>query len=201
MLDDGCSIGANSVLKGPCFVGAHAEVKPLTVIHAGTTIGPVCKVGGEIKNTIMAAHSNKAHEGYLGDSYVGEWVNLGAGTTTSNLKNTYGPIKMRIGTREIDTGRRNLGSIIGDHTKTAIGTRLMTGSYVGYSAMIATSSLPPTFVPSFRFLTDRGSAEYRTDKVTEVMRAVYARRNKALQPGDEALTRYAREAAREVEGG
>jgi UDP-N-acetylglucosamine diphosphorylase/glucosamine-1-phosphate N-acetyltransferase len=201
MLDDGCSIGANSVLKGPCFVGAQAEVKPLTAIHAGTTVGPVCKVGGEIKNAIIAAYSNKAHEGYLGDSYVGEWVNLGAGTTTSNLKNTYGPIKMRIGTREIDTGRRNLGSLIGDHSKTAIGTRLMTGSYVGYSAMVATSSLPPTFIPSFRFITDRGSAEYRIDKVMDVMKAVYARRNKVIQPGDEALVRYAREAAREVEGG
>jgi bifunctional N-acetylglucosamine-1-phosphate-uridyltransferase/glucosamine-1-phosphate-acetyltransferase GlmU-like protein len=153
-----------------------------------------------VKNSILFGYSNKAHEGYLGDSYVGKWVNLGAGTTTSNLKNTYGPIKVRVGAREIDTGRRNLGSLIGDHTKTAIGTRLMTGSYVGYSAMIATSGLPPTFVPSFRFITDRGSAEYRTDKATEVMKAVYARRNKVLQPGDEALTRYAREAAREVEG-
>jgi UDP-N-acetylglucosamine diphosphorylase/glucosamine-1-phosphate N-acetyltransferase len=200
MLDVGCSIGANSVLKGPCYIGAHAEVKPLTVIHAGTTIGQVCKVGGEIKNSIVAPYSNKAHEGYLGDSYVGEWVNLGAGTTTSNLKNTYGPIKMHIGKREIDTGRRNLGSLIGDHTKTAIGTRLMTGSYVGYSAMIAASALPPTFVPSFTFITDRGREEYRIEKVLEVMKAVYNRRNKVLQAGDEAMVRYARQAARDAEG-
>jgi UDP-N-acetylglucosamine diphosphorylase/glucosamine-1-phosphate N-acetyltransferase len=199
MLDTGCSIGANAVLKGPCYLGTHAEVKPLTTVHAGTTIGPGCKVGGEIKNSIMTGYSNKAHEGYLGDSYVGEWVNLGAGTTTSNLKNTYGPIKVRIGRREIETGRRILGSLIGDHAKTAIGTRLMTGSYLGYCAMVATSALPPTFIPSFRFITDRGSEEYRFEKVMEVMKAVYGRRNKLLQPGDEAVVRYAQEAAREAE--
>ena len=107
---------------------------------------------------------------------------------------------MRIGKREIDTGRRNLGSIIGDHSKTAIGTRLMTGSYVGYSSMIATSGLPPTFVPSFQFITDRGPATYRIDKVMEVMKAVYGRRNKLVQPGDEAMVRYAQEAAAEAEG-
>jgi UDP-N-acetylglucosamine diphosphorylase / glucose-1-phosphate thymidylyltransferase / UDP-N-acetylgalactosamine diphosphorylase / glucosamine-1-phosphate N-acetyltransferase / galactosamine-1-phosphate N-acetyltransferase len=199
MLDTGCSIGANSVLKGPCYVGMHAEVKPLCVIHAGTTIGPGCKVGGEIKNSILTANTNKAHEGYLGDSYLGEWVNLGAGTTTSNLKNTYGPIKMRIGTREFETGRRNLGSLIGDHSKTAIGTRLMTGSYIGYSSMIATSALLPSFIPSFRFITDRGSQEYRLEKIIEVMKAVYGRRNKVPQAADEEMLRYAREAAREVE--
>jgi hypothetical protein len=106
---------------------------------------------------------------------------------------------MRIGSREIDTGRRNLGSLIGDHTKTAIGTRLMTGSYVGYSAMIATSALPPTFVPSFQFITDRGREPYRVEKVLEVMKAVYARRNKLLQPADQEMVRYAQQAALEAE--
>lgn len=199
MLAPACSIGANSVLKGPCYVGPHTQVKPLTVIHAGTTLGPLCKVGGEINNSILTGYTNKAHDGYVGDSYLGEWVNLGAGTTTSNLKNTYSPVKIRIGQHETDTGRRTLGAIIGDHTKTAIGTRLMTGTYVGYCAMIATSQLPPTFVPSFSFLTDRGREDYREDKALEVMRAVYSRRNKLLQPADEAILRYAREAAREAE--
>jgi UDP-N-acetylglucosamine diphosphorylase / glucose-1-phosphate thymidylyltransferase / UDP-N-acetylgalactosamine diphosphorylase / glucosamine-1-phosphate N-acetyltransferase / galactosamine-1-phosphate N-acetyltransferase len=200
MLAGGCSIGANSVLKGPCYVGPHGQVKPLTTIHAGTTVGPVCKVGGEINNSILTAYSNKSHEGYLGDSYLGEWVNLGAGTTTSNLKNTYGPIKVKIGQEQISTGRRTLGSLIGDHAKAAIGTRLMTGSYIGYAAMIATSALPPTFVPSFSFLTDRGREDYRHEKAIEVMKAVYGRRNKVWQPHDETMVRYAREAAREAEG-
>jgi len=200
MLDTGCAVGANAVLKGPCFVGAHAQVKPLAVIHAGTTIGPGCKVGGEISNSILTGYTNKAHEGYVGDSYLGEWVNLGAGTTTSNLKNTYGRIKVHIGDREVDTGRRNLGSLIGDHSKTAIGTRLMTGSYLGYCSMIATGGLPPTFVPSFSFVTDEGNQAYRVDKALEVMQTVYGRRNKLWQPADAAIARYAQEAAREAEG-
>ncbi|HSI34026.1 MAG: putative sugar nucleotidyl transferase [Phycisphaerae bacterium] len=200
MLADGCSIGANSVIKGPAYVGPHCQVKPMTVIHAGTTLGPVCKVGGEISNAILTGYSNKAHEGYLGDSYLGEWVNLGAGTITSNLKNTYGEIKIRIGSRELPTGMRHLGSLIGDHAKTAIGTRLMTGSYVGYSSMIAASGLPPTFVPSLSFITDRGREAYRMDKAVEVMKAVYARRQKGWNAVEEGRVRYVAEMAAEVEG-
>jgi UDP-N-acetylglucosamine diphosphorylase/glucosamine-1-phosphate N-acetyltransferase len=199
MLAAGCTIGANSVLKGPCYVGPLSVIKPLSVILPGTTIGPVCKVGGEVNNSIFTGHSNKSHEGYLGDSYLGEWINLGAGTTTSNLKNTYGPVKIRIGSQEHETGRRTLGSLIGDHAKTAIGTRLMTGSYIGFASMIALSGLPPTFVPSFSFLTDRGREPYRLEKAVEVMKAVFARRNKVWQPEDEAAIRYAREAAAEAE--
>jgi UDP-N-acetylglucosamine diphosphorylase/glucosamine-1-phosphate N-acetyltransferase len=199
MLAAACSIGANSVIKGPCYIGPHTQVKPLTVVHAGTTIGPVCKVGGEINNSILTGYTNKAHDGYVGDSYLGEWVNLGAGTTTSNLRNTYSSVKVRVAGRETDSGRRTLGALVGDHSKTAIGTRLMTGTYIGYCSMIAMSQLPPTFVPSFSFLTDKGREEYREDKALEVMKAVYSRRNKLLQPADEAVLRYAREAAREAE--
>jgi UDP-N-acetylglucosamine diphosphorylase/glucosamine-1-phosphate N-acetyltransferase len=199
MLAAGCVIGANSVLKGPCYVGPNSQVKPLAIIHAGTSIGPVCKVGGEINNSILTGHSNKSHEGYVGDSYLGEWVNLGAGTTTSNLKNTYSPVTVHVGSHTYETGRRTLGSLIGDHVKTAVGTRLMTGSYVGYSSMIATSAIPPTFVPSFSFLTDRGREDYRPDKAIEVMKAAYARRSKVWQPEDESTVRYARQAAGEAE--
>jgi UDP-N-acetylglucosamine diphosphorylase / glucose-1-phosphate thymidylyltransferase / UDP-N-acetylgalactosamine diphosphorylase / glucosamine-1-phosphate N-acetyltransferase / galactosamine-1-phosphate N-acetyltransferase len=199
MLAPGCSIGANSVIKGPCYIGPATQVKPLTVIHAGTTLGPVCKVGGEVNNSILTGYTNKAHDGYVGDSFLGEWVNLGAGSTTSNLRNTYSSVKIKIGGRETDTGRRTMGALIGDHSKTAIGTRLMTGAYVGYCSMIATSQFAPTFVPSFSFLTDKGREEYRTDKALEVMKAVFARRNKLLQPTDEAILRYAQQAAKEAE--
>lgn len=199
ILDRGCSIGANSVLKGPCFVGSLSQVKPLTVIHAGTTIGPVCKVGGEISNSILTGYSNKSHEGYLGDSCLGEWVNLGAGTTTSNLKNTYGSVKVRIGSRETDTGLRSLGSLIGDHAKTAIGTRLMTGSYIGYCAMIASSAHPPAFVPSFSFITDKGREAYRIEKALDVMKQVYARRGKAFGDAEAQMARYASESAIQAE--
>jgi UDP-N-acetylglucosamine diphosphorylase/glucosamine-1-phosphate N-acetyltransferase len=199
MLDAGCSIGANAVLKGPCYVGQHAQVGPLCFIRPGTTIGPGCKVGGEVNNSILTANSNKAHDGYLGDSYLGEWVNLGAGTITSNLKNTYGSVKMRMGASQIDTGRRNLGSLIGDHSKTAIGTRLMTGSYVGYCSMIAASNLPPTFIPSFSFITDKGREEYRTEKAMETMKTVFGRRNKMFSAEDQVIVQYAKQAAQEAE--
>ena len=99
VIDESADVGANSVLQGPCHVGRYTAISPLTLIRAGVSIGPMCKVGGEIANIISLGHSNKVHEGFVGHSYIGEWVNLGAGTTTSNLKNTYGPIRMRIGAR------------------------------------------------------------------------------------------------------
>jgi UDP-N-acetylglucosamine diphosphorylase/glucosamine-1-phosphate N-acetyltransferase len=199
MLASGSAIGANSVLQGPCFIGAKSEITPLSLIRAGTSIGPSCKIGGEVARAIVIGYSNKAHEGYLGDSYLGEWVNLGAGTTTSNLKNTYGNIGMQLGGGEIDTGRKFLGSIIGDHTKTAIGTRFMSGSYVGFCSMIATSSHAPRFTPSFRFCTDRGSEAYRLEKAFEVARAMFARRSRDWTAEDEALMRYVAYAARRAE--
>ncbi len=95
MIDKGASIGANAVLWGPCYIGPYAQIMPLALIRPGASVGMMCKIGGEMSNSIMFGYSNKAHEGYLGDSYVGKWVNLGAGTTTSNLKNTYGEITAR----------------------------------------------------------------------------------------------------------
>src|SRR4029453_10557747 len=104
-VDHHATIGPNSVLQGPCYVGPYAEVRALTLIRSGTSIGIMSKVGGEISNSIVMGCSNKAHDGYLGDSYVGKWVNLGAGTTTSNLKNTYGEITMDMGREKVPTGR------------------------------------------------------------------------------------------------
>jgi UDP-N-acetylglucosamine diphosphorylase/glucosamine-1-phosphate N-acetyltransferase len=198
-LGAGSLIGANAVVQGPCFIGAQTEVMPVSLIRPGTSIGPGCKIGGEVARAIIIGYSNKAHEGYLGDSYIGEWVNLGAGTMTSNLKNTYGGIGMYMGAEEIDTGRRFLGSIIGDHTKTAIGTRFMSGSYVGHCAMIATSAHAPRFTRSFSFSTDQGTEPYRLDKACEVAGAMFARRNRPWTAEDEALMRYAADAAKLAE--
>jgi UDP-N-acetylglucosamine diphosphorylase/glucosamine-1-phosphate N-acetyltransferase len=199
ILSVGSIVGANAVVQGPCFIGEHSEILPLALIRPGTSIGPRCKFGGDVARAIVLGYSNKAHEGFLGDSVVGEWVNLGAGTMTSNLKNTYGSISMKMGDEEVDTGRRFLGSLIGDHTKTAIGTRFMSGSYVGYCSMIATSAHAPRFTPSFTFATDKGSEPYRQDKAVEVARAVTARRNRIFGAADEALMRYAAHVAGQVE--
>lgn len=196
IVDAAATIGANSVLLGPCHIGAGAVVQPLTLIRPGTSVAPQCKVAGEISNAILDSYTNKAHYGYLGDSYVGQWVNLGAGTTTSNLKNTYGPVTIDFGDRQISTGRQFLGSLIGDHTKTAIATRLLTGSYVGYSSMISTTAPAPRHVPSFTFLTDAGAEPYRIDKAIDVVRRSMDRKHLSLTPTDEQLVRFAKDVSR-----
>jgi UDP-N-acetylglucosamine diphosphorylase/glucosamine-1-phosphate N-acetyltransferase len=195
----GASIGANAVVTGPCYIGPHATVTPLAQIRPGTSIGPLCKVGGEVSLSIMLGYSNKAHDGYLGHSYVGKWVNLGAGTTTSNLKNTYGAITVKTRSRVLSDGWRFLGSLIGDHAKTAIHTRLMAGTYVGFSAMLAGSGIAPRFVPSLGFWTDRGVEPYRIDKATEVAGRMFARRERPWTPIDDQVMRYVAETAPTVE--
>jgi UDP-N-acetylglucosamine diphosphorylase/glucosamine-1-phosphate N-acetyltransferase len=199
VLDVGASVGPNAVVEGPCYIGQYSQIQALSHIRPGTSIGRVCKVGGEVSNSIISPFSNKSHYGYLGDSFVGSWVNFGAGTTTSNLKNTYGQISMQIGKKEHKTGRRMLGSIIGDHTKTAIGTRLNTGSYVGYSCLIAGNELTPRFMPSFSFWTSRGLEPYDLTKAKEVATRVYDRRDKQWTALDEQILKYVAEAAPQVE--
>jgi UDP-N-acetylglucosamine diphosphorylase/glucosamine-1-phosphate N-acetyltransferase len=201
MIGRRASIGANAVIQGPCYIGDYSSISPQATIRPGTSIGPVCKVGGEVSNSLVFGCSNKAHEGFLGDSYVGKWVNLGAGTTTSNLKNTYGEIDMQIGSKTIPTGRRFLGAIIGDHTKTAIGTRLNTGSYIGFNCMIAAAGITPRFVPSFTFLTDKGPEKFDVDKAVDVAKQVFARRNRQWTDIEEKLMRHVSETARDAEMG
>ena len=192
-------ISPNAVLQGPCYIGPKSQISPLASIRPGANIASQCKVGGEVSNSIFMACSNKAHDGFVGDSYIGQWVNFGAGATTSNLKNTYGSISIRIGSRTISTGKQFLGSLVGDHTKFAIQTRLMTGSYIGYSCMIAVSSLTPTYVPSLTFLTDKGAAKYEIDKAREVMTSVMKRRGREWDAADDAMMKYAEDAIADCE--
>jgi UDP-N-acetylglucosamine diphosphorylase/glucosamine-1-phosphate N-acetyltransferase len=200
VLGEGASIGPNAVVQGPCYIGAHATVMPLALIRPGTSIGPMSKVGGEVSLSIILGYSNKAHDGFLGHSYLGKWVNLGAGTTTSNLKNTYGTISMKTNKREIADGWRFLGAFLGDHAKTGIHTRLMAGTYVGFSSMLAGSDIAPRFVPSFSFWTDKGIEPYRIDKAIEVAGRVFARRERGWSAIDEQMMRYVADAAPTIEG-
>ena len=192
-------LGANSVIQGPCFIGPYCQMRPLTVIHPGVSAGAFCRLGGEISASILFGFTNKSHEGFLGHSYLGKWCNLGAGTNTSNIKNTYSEVTVKIGSREIPTGRRKLGTVMGDHTKTAIGTRLMTGSYLGFSCQLAGSAIPPRFMSSFTFWTDRGPEPYRLEKAIEVIQQVYARRDRTWTSADEQILRYVAEIAPQVE--
>ncbi len=197
----GARIGANSVIQGPVYIGDHTNVLPLSFIRPGCSIGPHCRIGGEISNSIILGNSNKSHEGFVGDSYIGEWVNLGAGTSTSNLKNTYDAVQIKIAGKNYNTGRKFVGSLIGDHSKTAIGTRLMTGSYIGCATQIARSAIPPQFVPSFTWMSDKGTSPYRMDKVEQVARAVYLRRNHPWEAEDVEFLKQMQSLAAMVESG
>ena len=188
MLDAGAVVGANAVLLGPCYVGPGSTISPLSTLRPGANVGPACKVGGEVGNVVFQGRANKAHDGYLGDSYVGEWANLGAGTTTSNLKNTYGPVRAATPSGRVDTGLTFLGSVVGDHAKLGIGTMLSAGSHVGVAAQVAVPR-PPQFVGDFRFLTPGGEEAYGFDKFVETAARVTARRGVTLAPEDVDLLR------------
>lgn len=178
-LDEKAVIRPGAQLIGPCYVGKNSTVLERATIRPGTCIGPWCKVNGEVGGTIFQGFANKAHDGYVGDSYIGEWVNLGAGTTTSNLLNTYGEVvaKQSAQCGNERTGEQFLGSIIGDHTKTAICTRLMTGTIIHTGAMIASTAPATGCIPPFAWITDAPYRSYRIEKFIEVMIAAMARRN------------------------
>ncbi len=198
-IDRGAKIEANAVLEGPCYVGERSIVRPGASIRAGTTIGPVCKVGGEIEASIIHGFSNKQHDGFLGHSYIAEWVNLGADTVTSDLKNTYGAIRCLLNGVGIETGQLLVGSIIGDHAKTGIGTILPTGCIIGVASNVFTPRGVPKFVPSFAWLTDEGMTATRVDKAVQIAETVMGRRDLDLTPAGRALLEHVATAAREVE--
>jgi UDP-N-acetylglucosamine diphosphorylase / glucose-1-phosphate thymidylyltransferase / UDP-N-acetylgalactosamine diphosphorylase / glucosamine-1-phosphate N-acetyltransferase / galactosamine-1-phosphate N-acetyltransferase len=199
MIARGVSIGANSVIEGPCYIGEFSIIAPLTHIGPGTTLGPGCRIGGGVANSIVMGFTDKPYEGYLGDSYVGRWVTLGAGTTTANIKATMSAVDVKIGSRKIETGRRTMGSIIGDHTRTAINTRFSPGCYVGYFSMLVGAGLVPAFVPSFSFWTDQGIIPIDAEKGLEIARHSMDRRDRQWTELDDSVHRYAREAAKQVE--
>lgn len=154
-----------SMLRGPLAIGEGAVIKMGAKIYGATTIGPYCTAGGEIKNSILNAYSNKAHDGYLGDSLIGEWCNLGAGTSNSNIKNTAGNIKIRLNDIEINVGNK-FGVIIGDYSRTAINTSLNTGTVAGICCNIFSEGLTPTFIPDFSWGCD-SSIQYELPKALQ----------------------------------
>jgi UDP-N-acetylglucosamine diphosphorylase/glucosamine-1-phosphate N-acetyltransferase len=189
IIDECATIRPSAVICGPCAIGPHSTVMDHATIKPNTAIGPHCKVSGEVGSTIFQGYSNKAHDGHLGDSWVGEWVNFGAGTTNSNLLNTYSEVAMRLepsGPRQ-RTGLTFLGCIVGDHAKFAINTRIMTGSVIGTGAMIATTAPAPTTTQRFAWITDEGERTYRWEKFIEVAKAMMGRRR--LEPSEAYTTR------------
>ncbi|MBI4553397.1 MAG: hypothetical protein HY710_14125, partial [Candidatus Latescibacteria bacterium] len=173
-------------IQGPACVGDGTLVKAGARIYEGTTIGPVCKVAGEIDASIIHGYSNKQHDGFLGHAYLGQWINLGAGTTNSDLKNTYGPVAVQLHDRLIDTGLTFVGLFMGDYVKSAINTVFNTGTVVGFSSNVVASGFPPKFIPSFCWCGPDGMTEYRCDKALEVAQRVMARRKVTMGPAETA---------------
>jgi UDP-N-acetylglucosamine diphosphorylase / glucose-1-phosphate thymidylyltransferase / UDP-N-acetylgalactosamine diphosphorylase / glucosamine-1-phosphate N-acetyltransferase / galactosamine-1-phosphate N-acetyltransferase len=149
LIDRGAVIHSFSRIEGPCYIGPDTWIMGAK-IRAGTTLGPQCRIGGEVECSIVQGHTNKYHEGFLGHSYLGEWVNLAAATQTSDLRNDYGSVKVTVNGQRMSTGRTKVGSFIGDHTKSGLGVLLNTGSVIGaFCNLLASGTLLPSVVPSF----------------------------------------------------
>lgn len=178
MIESGAHIRSFTRISGPCRIGRGSTIVGGDV--TGCSIGPVCKVRGEISSSIVLGYSNKGHEGFVGHSYLGRWVNLGAGTTTSNLKNTYGPVALWTPTGIRLTGMQFLGTMFGDHVKTGIGTLLTTGTVLGAGANVYGSQMPPKAVAPFAWGEREPYDTYRLDKFLSSAQIIMARRHVSL---------------------
>lgn len=193
----GVKILPNAVIEGPAFIGDNTIIKIGAKIYEGTSIGEVCKVGGEVENSIIHSYSNKQHEGFLGHSYLGKWVNIGADTNNSDLKNNYGSVKVYINGELIDSGSQFVGLTMGDHSKTGINTMFNTGTVVGVSCNIFGSGIPPKYVPSFAWGGADMLTTYDLERSLEVAKRVLARRNMTMSPAEEKLFRKVFDLTRE----
>ncbi|GBC68714.1 Bifunctional protein GlmU [archaeon HR01] len=206
-LGEGASVEGYAVLdtrSGPIYIGGGTVVKPFSrlegplwigrncliessIVKGGTSIGDNSRVGGEVEASVIQGHSNKRHLGYLGHSYVGEWVNIGAGTNISNLKNTYGTQRVLIEGRRVDTGRVFLGCFIGDHAKTAIGVQIASAKLVGVSSHVYADA--PQYIPSFTASTGDGLVEIFIESAIETAKRMMGRRGRTLTPAYEEMLR------------
>ncbi len=181
-----------SIIRGPFALCEHATVKLGAKIYGPTTIGPHSKVGGEVNNSVLFGYSNKGHDGFLGNSVLGEWCNLGADTNNSNLKNNYAEVRLWDYNSEsfARTGLQFCGLMMGDHSKCGINTMFNTGTVVGVSANIFGSGFPRNFVPSFSWGGNGGFTTYLTNKAFEVAEVVMSRRNIELTKADKDILEH-----------
>ena len=178
----------NATIRAPFALCNNAVIRIGAAIYGGTTVGPYCKVGGEVENSILFGYSNKPHDGFMGHSVIGEWCNIAAGTITSNLNNTYMPVRLwnYIQERFIQTNQQFLGLIMGDHSKTGINTMFNTGTVVGVFCNVFGSGYQKNFISSFSW-GGATSTAYNLKKAIETARSVYLRRSKELTQEDETM--------------
>ena len=181
-----------AIIRGPVTIGEGTIVKMGAKIYGPTAIGPGCKVGGEVKEVVILGNSNKAHDGFLGNSILGEWCNIGAGTSVSNLKNNYSNVRMYdYATQEMrDSGLQYLGMVMGDHSKAGINSMFNTGTIVGVAANIFGTGYPPKFIPSFTWGGAAGFDTHRIEDAINTARKVVARRDTELSREDEDILRH-----------
>jgi UDP-N-acetylglucosamine diphosphorylase/glucosamine-1-phosphate N-acetyltransferase len=198
-LDAKVYVQAPARLSGPLHVGEG------TVIFGGSvgasSIGPVCKVRGEVDSSVVGGYCNKAHDGYLGHALLGSWVNLGALTTNSDLKNNYSPVRVRLNTQELATDLLKVGCFLGDHVKTGIGTLIPTGGVVGAGSNVFGGGVLPRYVPPFSWGSSGELSEFRLEQLLEVAEAAMGRRGVALTMGARDLLRRAWERSRSERAG
>jgi UDP-N-acetylglucosamine diphosphorylase/glucosamine-1-phosphate N-acetyltransferase len=179
-------------IRGPFALCEYGVVRMGAKIYGATTIGPHCRVGGEVHNSVLIGYSNKAHDGFLGDSVIGEWCNLGADTNNSNLKNNYSQIRIWSFRDEafINTGLQFCGLMMGDHSKCSINTMFNTGTMVGVSANIYGTGFPPKIIPSFSWGGSEGFKTYRLQEAMEVAQRVFERRSKPFDEKEQKILKH-----------
>lgn len=186
---NGVRIEPNAIIYGPCSIGEGSIIRGGAKIGHGTTIGRECRIGGEVEESVFSPFSNKQHNGFFGHSYAGSWVNIGAGSCTSDLKNNYGLVRAWTAGRMRDTGRRFLGATIGDHAKVAVNSRLNAGAVVGFNANVLSAGFAPKFVPSFTWQIEPEFVRCGLDDAIETARTMMDRRNVAFTEAHEELFR------------
>ena len=192
------TIQPHCYIEGPVYIGPKTFVQAGSVIRDGTSIGPRCKVGGEIDASIIQGYSNKQHDGFLGHSYIGEWVNIAADCINSDLKNTYGKVRVPIAGLDIETSEMFVGMIMGDYSKAGINVSFSTGSVVGFSSSVVGSNIPK-FVPSFAWMNGDYIDHFTLDKAKKLAKTVMNRRQQEFTKSHEKIFDYTLELSKKLE--
>jgi len=193
-IGENVTIMPHSYVQGPAAIGDGCLLQPGAVVHKGTSIGPMSKVGGEIEASVIQGYSNKQHDGFLGHAYIGSWVNIAADCINSDLKNTYGTVRVPINGREVETNEMFVGMLVGDFSKAGINVSFPTGAVIGFcsSVFVARS---PKFVPSFAWIDGERADRFDIERGLAVARKVMARRKHVMTEHEEKVFRSVRQQA------
>lgn len=197
-IGDNVTVFPHSYIHGPAFIGDGSLIQPGAVVQSGTTIGPRCKIGGEVEASIVQGFSNKQHDGFLGHSYIGSWVNIAADCINSDLKNTYGKVRVPINGRDVETGEMFVGMYVGDYSKAGINVSFPTGAVIGFCSSVF-ASRSPKFVPSFTWIDGDSVQNFDERRGLAVARKVMERRQCTMSTAEEQLFLATREQALSIE--